>query len=341
VLGTTSLATSTDPTPEPERDDLPAPVTHRFTVLTPTRDRAHVLHRVHDSLRDQTFRDFEWLIVDNGSSDGTADLVAGWQTKATFPIRYIVQDNAGVHASWNRGVAEAHGELLLEIRSADTFPPEALERFDALWREIPTTERDLYSGVTVNCVDEHGRLIGTEFPQDVMDSDSSEIRFRYKVKGEKWGFQRMDIMREFPMPVVDGYTAYVPEAIVWRAIGRDYRTRYVNERLRVYWQDQTNGVSVSPFESRAVGGLLESEALLNEDLRWFRYDPIAFVRKAAKYSRSSFHVGRPIRAQAAALRHPGARLLWAITLPAGWLCYRMDRRRTTPVERDARPIPRA
>ncbi len=286
-----------------------------------------MLHRVHDSLVSQTFRDFEWLIVDNSSSDGTGELVAGWQAHSGFPIRYIVQENAGVHASWNRGVAEANGELLLEIRSADTFSADALERFDALWRDIPEGERQAYSGVSVNCVDEHGRLIGTEFPQDIMDSDSSEIRFRYKVQGEKWGFQRMDVMRQFPMPIVDGYTAYVPEAIVWRAIGRQYRTRYVNERLRVYWQDQTNGVSVSPFESRAIGGLLESEALLNEDLRWFRYDPMAFVRKAAKYSRSAFHVGRSIPTQAAALRRPGARVLWALMLPAGWLLYRRDRRR--------------
>ena len=93
----------------------------QFTVLTPTRNRAHVLHRVYESLRDQSFRDFEWLIIDNGSTDGTADLVEGWQQIAGFPIRYLAQENAGVHVSWNRGVAEARGRLLLEIRSADTF----------------------------------------------------------------------------------------------------------------------------------------------------------------------------------------------------------------------------
>ena len=182
----------------------------QFTVFTPTRNRAHTLHRVYDSLREQTFRGFEWLIVDNASTDNTADLIESWRQLAEFPIRYIRQENAGVHGSWNRGVAEARGRLLLEIRSADSFVPTALERFDALWRGIPEAERAAFVGVTVNCVDELGRLIGTEFPAAVLDSDSSEIRFRYKVRGEKWGFQRIEIMRDHPMPLIEGYLGYVP-----------------------------------------------------------------------------------------------------------------------------------
>ena len=306
------------------------PPTYRFSVFTPTRDRAHTLHRVYESLRAQTFRDFEWLIIDNGSSDGTGDLVEGWQQVAAFPIRYVVQENAGVHGSWNRAVAEARGELLLFIRSADTVVANALERFDGIWRAIPEQDRAGYSGVTVNCVDEHGRLIGTEFPEAVLDSNSSEIRFRYKVKGEKWGFQRIDVMREHPMPVVKGYLGYMPEAIVWRAIGRTYKTRFVNERLRIYWQDQTTSISGSRMPSRALGGLLESESLLNYDIQWFRYDPMAFFRKGAKYSRCAFHVGRSIGTQVRQLNSISARLLWAVTFPVGWIFYIVDRRRGGP-----------
>ena len=306
------------------------PPTYRFTVFTPTRDRAHTLHRVYDSLCAQTFRDFEWLIVDNGSTDGTADLVEGWQRVAEFPIRHLVQENAGVHVSWNRAVAEARGELLLFMRSADTCVAEAMERFDAIWRSIPDEDRAGFSGVTVNCVDQHGRLNGTEFPRPVLDSNSSEIRFRYKVKGEKWGFQRIDIMRQHPMPVIEGYLGYMPEAIVWRAIGRKYKTRFVNERLRGYWQDQPTSISGSRIQSRALGGVLESESLLNDDIRWLRYDPIGFLRKAAKYSRCSFHVGRPIGTQVRQLNSITARVLWAVTLPVGWICYVVDRRRGGP-----------
>ena len=300
--------------------------TYRFTVFTPTRNRAHTLHRVHDSLRAQTFRDFEWLIVDNASTDGTSELVGGWQATSEFPIRYIVQENAGVHGSWKRAVAEAQGELLLFARSADGMVANALERFDALWRSIPEEERPNYSGVTVNCVDEYGHLIGTEFPEPVMDSDSTEIRFRYKVKGEKWGFQRVDVMRAHPLPEIPGYLGYIPEAIIWREIGRSYRTRFVNERLRIYWQDQTTSNAAAPIQTRAPGGLLEAQSLLNHEMRWFWADPLAFFRKGAKYARCAFHVGwSPIR-QVRELGSLAARAVWLLSAAFGWFLYLRDRR---------------
>jgi glycosyltransferase involved in cell wall biosynthesis len=302
----------------------------RFTVFTPTRNRAHTLHRVHDSLRAQTFRDFEWLVVDNDSTDGTAELVEGWRATSEFPIRYIVQENRGVHGSWARAVAEANGELLLFARSADGMVPNALERFDAIWRSIPDGERGGFSGVSVNCVDEFGNLIGTEFPEPVLDSNSSEIRFRYHVKGEKWGFQRVDVMRAYPLPTIDGYLGYIPEAIIWRAIGRSYRTRFVNERLRIYWQDQTTSNSAAPMQTRAAGGVLEAQSLLNHDLRWFRSDPMAFLQKGAKYSRCAFLVGWSLATQARQLNSLGARAIWIATLPIGLAFFVRDRMRGGP-----------
>ena len=219
-----------------------------------------------------------------------------------------------------RRVAACSSRFDLQTRS---FPLRSSD-FDALWRGIPEAERAAFVGVTVNCVDELGRLIGTEFPAAVLDSNSSEIRFRYKVRGEKWGFQRIEIMRDHPMPLIEGYLGYVPKSIVWRAIARNYKTRYVNERLRVYWQDQKDGMSRSRVSARAAGGLLEAEMLLNNDLRWFRYDPWEFLRKGAKYARCSFLVGRPIGEQVRSLDSARARLLWAVTLPAGWLFYVVD-----------------
>ena len=301
--------------------------TYRFTVFTPTRDRAHTLHRVYDSLRAQTFRDFEWLIVDNESMDNTPELVTGWQAEADFPIRYLRQPNAGVHGSWRRAIAEAQGEFLLFARSADGMVDNALERFDALWSSIPVERRASFSGVTVNCVDERGRLIGTEFPEPVLDSNSSEIRFRYKVKGEKWGFQRLDIMREHPLPEIPGYLGYIPEAIIWREIGRSYLTRFANESLRIYWQDQAVSNAGAPIQARAAGGLLEAQALLNYDMRWFRSDPLTFLRKGAKYARCAFHVGWPLGRQLRELHSWQARLVWVATAGVGWIFFLRDRMR--------------
>ena len=292
---------------------------YTFTVFTPTLDRAHTLQRVHHSLVAQTFRDFEWIIVDDGSSDGTDALVRAWQATADFPIRYLFQEHRGKHVATNRAVAAARGELFLTIDSDDSFVPHALERFKYHWDAIPVVDRARFSAVTALSADEHGRLIGTRFPRDPTDSNSLEILFRYKVRGEKWGFQRTDVMRAHPFPEIEDS---IPEGIVWRAIARRYKTRYVNEVLRVYWQDQPTRLS-RPTQRRAglEGAMLAYESELRDDIRWFTCAPTAFMAEAARYSRISFQAGRSVRQQFRALAAWPARLLWLVALPIGWAVF--------------------
>jgi len=113
-----------------------------FTLFTATFNRAHTLHRVYESLVCQTLRDFEWLIVDDGSTDSTREVVEGWQSEAAIPIRYYHQPNAGYHIAFNRGVELARGELFLSLGSDDACKPYALERFYHHWMAIPETERE-------------------------------------------------------------------------------------------------------------------------------------------------------------------------------------------------------
>src|SRR5260370_21551906 len=147
---------------------------HVFTVFTPTYNRASTLPRVYESLKAQTFRDFEWLIVDDGSADNTREVVEKWQGEAAFPVRYIYQRNQGKPAAYNRAVQEARGELFLFIDSDDACFPQALERLKFHWDNIPAERRAKFSAVTVLCEDQHGQLCGEGFPHDGLDSDSGE-----------------------------------------------------------------------------------------------------------------------------------------------------------------------
>jgi glycosyltransferase involved in cell wall biosynthesis len=296
--------------------------TFTFTVFTPTLDRAHTLERVYGSLVSQTFRDFEWIVVDDGSTDETEALVRAWQKSADFPIHYLVQDHRGKHVATNRAVHAARGQLFLTIDSDDSFVPHALERFKYHWDLIPAEQRYRFAAVTALTEDEHGILIGTQFPRSPTDSNALEIRFRYKVRGEKWGFQRTDVMRAHPFPEIEGYTGVVPESIVWNAIARRYKERYVNEVLRVYWQDQPSRLSGSDrrWES-AQGAILAHESLLQDDIAWFTYAPLFFVMEAARYSRISFHAGRSAAQQFRSLHAWPARVLWALALPIGWAAF--------------------
>lgn len=313
-----------------------------FTVFTATYNRVDTLHRVYDSLRQQTFRDFEWLIVDDGSSDKTEELVRQWQGQANFLVRYYRQANQGKAVAANYAVQKAKGLLFLPLDADDACVPTALERFHFHWRSIPEILQPTFSAVTALCVDENGKLIGTRFPRDIMDSNSAEIRYRYHVRGEKWGFQRTDIMRAHLFPTDTAYRA-IPESIIWNAIARKYQTRFVNEILRIYYQrhyknsKQRNQFIASAAVGDPYGHAVWHRSALNDNLKWFRYSPLEFARNAAHFVRFSLNSGVSFSEQYSELTNWLAKALWLITLPFGLLVHWRDRSMVTKISKIAHP----
>lgn len=302
---------------------------YKFTVFTPTFNRARTLGHVYESLKAQTFHNFEWLIVDDGSTDNTRELLAQWRQKSDFPIRYVYQENSGKHVAFNLAAREAQGELFLVLDSDDTCVPEALARFKFHWDSIPDYQREEFSGVTALCADQHGKVVGDEFPQDVTDSDSLEITYRFKVRGEKWGFLRTEVLRRYPFPVLEKQCPYVPEGVIWAAIARRYKTRFVNEVLRIYWSDgspASDQLTRWQLSRRAYGHLLWDLSVMNEQIDWFRYAPLQFMRSAAGYVRYSYHTGVGVFRQVKQLNNLLAKALWLMMWPVGLLIYLADRR---------------
>jgi glycosyltransferase involved in cell wall biosynthesis len=300
------------------------PVT--FTVFTPTYNRAHTLTRVYSSLQTQTFRDFEWLVVDDGSTDGTAELIAAWRAEADFPVRYFAQTNSGKHVAFNRGVREARGTLFLPFDSDDACIPQALSRLDFHWNSIPPAQRAGFSAVSALCADQNGRLVGTRFPFDPTDSDPLEIRYRYRVRGDKWGFHRTEVLKEHPFPEPAGQT-FVTESVLWGEIAQRYQTRYVNEVLYTYYlEDTPDSLTRTASHVRRVAPMFaqSNRVTLNRDLSWFTHSPLSFLKSAANYARYSLHAGQPISRQVQELDRAAARALYTLTLPLGWALYMRD-----------------
>ena len=111
------------------------------TVFTPTFNRAHTLHRVFESLTQQTFRDFEWLVIDDGSTDNTQQLIDSWTQAADFPIRYFFQPNGGKHIAHNTALTLAEGTFLVIADSDDRFIPDALQIFTDTWAAISDADK--------------------------------------------------------------------------------------------------------------------------------------------------------------------------------------------------------
>lgn len=296
-----------------------------FTVFTPTYNRRHTLHRVYQSLKIQTYRNFEWLVIDDGSMDNTHELIKQWQQENLFPIRYIYQENSGKHIAFNRGVKKAKGEFFLNLDSDDGCEANALERLKYHWNNIPEAEKELFSGVTCLCKTQEGNIIGSKYPFDIMDSNSLEIKYRYQVTGEKWGFHTTDVLKNFPFPTVTN-ASFIPEGLIWSAIGRQYKTRFVNEPLRIYYQDSIQG-SLSTnknFLKKTFVLNLWHKNILNKEIDFFELNPQYFCRSAIHYARFSLHSGFDLSTQFRELDTIKGRILWSVTFWLGFLVYCRD-----------------
>ena len=159
---------------------------YQFTVFTPTYNRAYSLPRVYESLKRQTFRDFEWLIIDDGSTDNTKKIIQKWQKDNQISIRYYWQENSHKKIAFNSAVNKAHGELFLTLDSDDEALPDALKIFYHTWHNIHDNERVNFSAVTALCIDNAGNIIGDQFPSDIFDSNSLETYFCHRIKGLKF-----------------------------------------------------------------------------------------------------------------------------------------------------------
>jgi glycosyltransferase involved in cell wall biosynthesis len=311
-----------------ESEPLPFSSSPLFTVFTATYNRAHTLHRVFDSLRTQTLRDFEWLVVDDGSTDNTAELIAEWSKISDFSIRYFKQDHSGKHFAHNLAVREARGFLFAPIDSDDALVFNALERIAFVWNTIPPEIRPSFCGAGGLSRNQHGAVVGDRFPSDPFDANLRDRRYIHRIGGEKWGVTLTEIIRRFPLPEIRG-THFVPEGVIGLAIGKYYKIRNVNEVFRIYYiDDAETGATLSRVKSlseNAPGRLYYYVHLFNNDLEYFFDLPLPFLKAAVMLPIVARYSGRSFRSVLGSLEKPSARAVVLLALPLALLFYGSDR----------------
>lgn len=197
------------------------------SVVTSTYQREGTLPRLYESLCRQSFRDFEWVVVDDGSTDRSGELIRGWASEARFPIVYHWQQNQGMGIGRNRAIERASGEYCALIDSDDWYLPQALERMVATWETIPAERRPDFANVEGLRVDEAGELVLDRYPADVFDSNYFELRALHGIQGDSVGMYRREVLSAYPFPEDLGW--HVTPAITWNRIASRYETRFVNE----------------------------------------------------------------------------------------------------------------
>lgn len=170
-----------------------------ITVFTPTFNRAYTLHKCYESLKRQTNKNFHWLIIDDGSSDNTKELVNCWiEEKNDFSIEYIYQENQGMHGAHNTAYENIRTELNVCIDSDDYLTDDAIEKIVDLWKQ---KKNENLAGIVALDRYEDGNIIGDYFPSDLNEVTYSEIYYKYKIRGDKKLVYRTDLMKLNPYPI--------------------------------------------------------------------------------------------------------------------------------------------
>ena len=198
-----------------------------ITIFTPTHNRLHTLPRLYESLKKQTDMDFEWIVVDDGSLDGTEVYMRERRTRSPFPVKYFYQENAGKHTTINYGVREASGEYFFIVDSDDFLAEDAVEMIKKYTASLPED----FAGVVFKKINiENKENLNREnlhFTEEYIDSTPIDIVYKHNLLGDKGEVFKTDILRKYPFPKIRG-EKFVPEAYIWNKIGKSHKLRYID-----------------------------------------------------------------------------------------------------------------
>lgn len=206
----------------------------RLTIFTPTFNRGYIINNCYDSLCRQTNKDFVWLIVDDGSTDHTEELVSTWERENKIDITYIKQKNAGKHVAHNTGVLNCKTDIFVCVDSDDFLTDDAVEVIYQNWQSI---DDDLsLAGLIALRGYSNGKVNGTRMPQSINRCRMLDLYNQYGFKGDTIIVLRADVLKKNLFPVFEG-EKFVTEAVVYDKIDQDHqfllldRILYISEYL--------------------------------------------------------------------------------------------------------------
>lgn len=225
---------------------------HRITVFTPTYNRAHTLQRLYQSLQRQTFTDFEWLVIDDGSSDSTEVLVSPWLNEINhFTTRYFKKENAGKIAAINDGLDLAQGELFFIVDSDDFITEDALQKIHHWVSELPKNTK--FCGIMGNKGVALHETPNNFFEEEYIDTDFLEITSnKVIITGERAHVFFTEIHKQYKYPIFAG-EKFMTEAVAKNRMARDgFKIRAFNDIIYIYeYQDEglTNNITSAYINS--------------------------------------------------------------------------------------------
>ena len=210
----------------------------RITVFTPTYNRANIIENLNKSLQRQSFTDFEWLVVDDGSSDNTEELFEKWSKENNnFQIRYYKKENGGKHRAINFGLDKAEGELFFTVDSDDYLTDDALYKVNEWEKSLDKNKK--FAGIVANRGYEKDKTINNYFEEEYLDLDLMQM-YTYSengkrvLSGERALIFYTNIHRLYKYPEFEDEN-FMTEAVTWNRMANDgYLVRYFNDIIWIF-----------------------------------------------------------------------------------------------------------
>lgn len=199
-----------------------------LTVFTLTYNRAYCLHKCYESLLRQSCKDFEWLVVDDGSTDNTKELVDQWTAEGKIPIRYIYKENGGMHTGYNTAYDNIFTELAVSIDSDDYMTDDAVEKIVTFWA---ANKDEKYAGIVGLDITCDNKVIGSRLPAQ-KSTTIYDLYNRLGVTGDKKQVYRPELIRPYHSPEFKGEKLF-PTCYKYFLVDLDYEMLILDEPLCV------------------------------------------------------------------------------------------------------------
>jgi glycosyltransferase involved in cell wall biosynthesis len=283
----------------------------RLTVFTPTYNRAYCLHHCYESLKCQTCKDFIWLVIDDGSTDHTKQLVESWVDEKIISIHYHWQENQGMHGAHNTAYELMDTELNVCIDSDDYMPDDAVEKILSYWNQYGS---DKVSGLIGLDSYTDGRIIGSKLPENLLKSTLFDLYHKHGVTGDKKLVYRTELTRRYRYPLFDK-EKYVGLAYKYFKLDQHYEMLLMNEVLCCvdYLPD---GSSLNMF--RQYRRNPKGFAFYRKELMKLPFASLSFKFRQAIHYVSSSLISRNHRF----LMDAPCKILTLLAVPFGLLLYR-------------------
>ena len=247
------------------------------TVVTPTYNRANCLPNVYRCLLNQTFKEFEWLIIDDGSTDETEKIVSKMILENKIPIVYKKKKNGGKHTALNYCYQFVETDYLVILDSDDELLPNALQDFHDTWEQIE--DKDRYWCISARCIDSQtNKFVGNPYCNNINAlSGYKKRRAIARAYGEKCTFRKTNVLAANPFPIFET-TKFVSEDMIWSKIHKQYDQYCINNVVRIYHTEMSDGLSKGNMHStqRHYTYYYLSRYIVNEDFSRVLYQPSAF-----------------------------------------------------------------